>query len=1059
MSETVPNSSQIESSQIETPGLSQTRQLIQRFQNIQTQGGELNLGQINNFTKRFGTDLDQLTPDTYLEKGLTKNEKVVRSDMTSFFLDKLIGRGLVKLKFESADDWERRSVQSEVEEFQGQTTTQRLDQDLAELEEVLSLQKYVGQLVSQSEFPNGYAKLQGKIEQVVDIYKISTVDSLIKRANELVVEDGLGENVPHPKEVLDDKELASANNLIDAIKIVILASEPYKSLRDSYKEVIDPLMTSKADTIRTIYHSTPFIRGLPSMYSGRTSVNAIDSGSSRMATIIKDFSSNMRENTWNNIIITPEQTRKLYDVVAPSLLRDLWAGGYESWDGTHAAGIFYLLRDPRVLPDLVSQVRSAGSGHTTNIVISSIEKIAQDPLDKEELDKIIAGAPPIIAQIINNWFRDPNKVSYKITHEEIHGGLGGYVVADRIQHAEEYIGRGELLDLATQIANSRGQRLDRDLIKDFYYNNDRDKQAIEDLLLSNPNKVASIMAKNGVVDWRLSAPKLFMGLVSPRDGDFAKFPKLIASEGLSLGQEELNKIEKLYQSGDLKRGVMSRVAFAEGLLFLAGKSEGSAIAKDILDASTGANRDSERLRDIFGLLKTLDSFNNFGFTKRGSLAEIISDLKTKLVVTLAAKMELGEVEISALNENLFNLMRTGVFEIIPPLLAKFQSEEKHNVASVVREIGKHIVLGDFQNWRNNLETAKTQLAVLLEDKQTSWTNPVPEITIAMGVTKGNEARQGAVDAIKRIAEEARQHILEIYKLDFSDSGINVLKQKQQELTRVLKDSSKDPQEKRDTGEAKRGVDDQLRVIEGILGLENLSAENLDPVQLTKHIAGIVNSLNSFRGLDQAVNDLGQIAEVLTTQAEIGNVTKLRAYDSDDPLALLKVGIEPRETCQSYRKGSYNYCLPAYVADANKRLINVENDKGEILGRSVMKLTKIKLGNDQTYPAVLLEPIYTTSEIGPIYRGVVKIALEKAKAVGAYLILTSDMNVPTGANHEKTMPIVEFEAKKENMKYEKEDVSIYVPKSANAYEYSDSLGGAISYFDSYHNLSNTVVVKP
>lgn len=1038
---------------VETAGFVQTRQLIQRYRDTLTLDGEPNLDLVNSLLKRNGSEVKQLVKYTY-PGSVAQSEVVVRTDATNILLDKLIKRGTVKLMYDSPNDWDRYDINIEAEEFDVQTVEERVNQDFTELEEVLEFQQYINQVVEQTKSPFAYRQLQQKIALVGDMYKVSALYSLLKRGDELFAEDILGKDLPYPKEGLDTEHLVWARNLVDAIKALMIATDTHDELRKQYSKLTWPLSKEKDELYQILMKSHP-VPGLSSL--GTTYHYKISYGSRDLPNAIKEFSDRVNLS-WQNLVVTPEQARKIYDIVHIPLLRNLFAGGRDSNEGTRASSIFSRLRDPRVLPHLIDHLRTYGSGHTSNSVVYTIKEIVKNPLDKKDLEQVLSQSRPFQIRVLNNWFIDSSRVEHKILNEQFQAGEG-YQIAYMVQGAEPYLARGDLINIASDIANSQGQEINWEAMQAFFFNNTYvDSSWVENTLLGNLDEVGMVVAKSKVTDWRLSSQRVFNALITPADGQISKFPKLIALEGLGLGQEELDKIERLYQSGDLRRGVMARAAFTEGLLFLSSKDEGALIMKDILAASTGANRDSERIRDIFNLLRSLDSFGSFEFTKKPTLAEITSDLKGKLVTVVGEKMELTENEASVLNDRLFELMKTEVFEIIPHLLARFHEQSKENVAGVIRDIGKHIVLGDFREWRNNLDTAKAQLSVLLSEKQAAWINPAPEVALAIGVTKGTEAKKGAIAAIRRIASEAKAHILDVYKLDFSTSGINALRQKQQDLVQALKDTTRDAQERKDLGESKRSVDDQLRAIEGLLGLENLAMDSLDPVQLTKHVASIINSIRSFRGLDQAASDLGQISEVLTTQAEIGNVTRLRAYDTDDPMALFKVGVEPRETCQSYRSGSYNYCLPAYVADVNKRIINVENDKGEILGRSVMKLTHIKDNNDISHPAILLEPIYTTSEIAPIHRGVVRVALEKAKAIGAYLVLTDEVVINTGANHEYTIPIVETEAKKEGMQYGREDVGIFIPRSFNQYEYSDSLGGAIAYFETYRDLSNAVVVK-
>lgn len=1046
----VEASSQIELLKVETAGLLETRKLIGRYQALFVLDRKTDEGQIGIFLKKYGLGIKTLVPETITSVySSPRSEIVVRTDATGVLFDKLKKHGKDKLNFDSMSSRERQEVLEELKEYETQDVSQQLDKDLSELEEVLQLQQYISGAINKTASPHGYQNLRQKMDETTGIYKANTLKSLMKRTDELFAEDVLGEDIPRLKDGLAENKRAGALELIDMIKNIMIRDKAPQELRKDYLTLVTPLE-------REFY------------YSGTSAyVKFIHNDSIDLSRTIKAVSVHLgTRDDWDNVIVSADQTRRIYDSISPVLLDSLFEGGYESWDGSRAANIFSNLRDPRVLPSLIEHLRRFGSGHTSNVVAYAIGAIAKNPLEKEDLEKVLAQTSLLNQMILRKWFMDPGSPAYRMIHGEPGGRdeFDGYSVASMMQQAEQYLVKGELMDVALDVAKSRGETISKDALRAYFYDNDymnepEGRSTVDNILLQNLDKVAIIVARSKITDWRLSSPKIFNALVNPDNGQVSRFPKIIASEGLGLEVEWLDKIDKLYQSGDLRRGAMSRVNFAEGLLFLSSKEDGSIITKNILAVSTGANRDSERIRDIFSLLRTLDSFGKFEFTQKENLGEIIVDLKNKLVSAVVEKMELGPAETPVLYGRLTELSRSGVFEIIPPLLARFHEQGKEDVARVIREVGRHIVLGDFEQWRNSTETAIAQLDVLPEDKRDLWLHSAAEINFKIGVTKEDEIRKGAVDAVRRIASEARAHIFEVYKLDFSASGINVLSQRRNDLTQSLKDQTKDMQERKDLGVEKRGVDDQLRIIEGLLGLESLNINNLDPVLINKHVAGIINSLHSFQGLEQAASDLTQINEVLTTQAELGNVTMLRAYDSDDPMSLLKVGIEPRETCQSYRNGSHNYCLPAYVADANKRVINVENDKGEVLGRSVMKLTHIKDSDGQMHPAILLEPIYATSEIAPIYKGIAKIALEKAKAIGAYLIIANEFMVHTGESNERLLPVVETEAKKEGRQYNIEDANVYIPRSLNSYEYSDSLGGVISYFDTYHNLQKAVVVRP
>ncbi len=764
----------------------------------------------------------------------------------------------------------------------------------------------------------------------------------------------------------------------------------------------------------------------------------------------------LKKDEWEALQATPEQAHKLYDLVSEEFFRTLYAGGYESWPGTEAAMGFNLMRDPRAIPGLLEHLRRFRSGHTSNSVAYVLRDIIQNPLAQEELTSVIEQSSPTDRRIITEWFQDPDSV-FNL--------MDGYQQADLIKDPEKHFAYGEVATLAKRLADAKGIELKSGYINNPYVNfffgyfdalwPGRDQ--IESLLADNLEEVAAIIIKSKSANWKAVLPSVFSRLVNPSNGEYFAFPKRIAQEGMGLNEEFIKKLEAIYNSKDLQRGVVARSAFAEGLLLLGSKEDGREITEAILTASTGANRDPERIREIFRALSVLDAFGRFSFTPKRSLLEISQDLRGQVVSTVREKMELTEQEMPALGSRLDYLLDNNLIEIIPALIAKAEQSEHDNVARVVREIGRHIVLGDFQQWRNGLSTGLEQLAILPEDRQANWLQPAAPVTVIMEAQSDREARTSAAEAIKRIALEAKAHIQDVYKLDFSLSRLQQLHIVQSELLEEMKRTEKG-EDKRELGVRKNSIDNEVRVLEGMLALESLDPQSVDPQKILEVVAKTKNAMTRFQGLEQPVQDLDQIEKVLITQQKLSTVMTLRAYDSDDPVALLNAGTQPRETCQSWRDGSYNYCLPAYVTDANKRVLNVENERGEIMARSMAKLTQIKTETGQTMPAILLEPVYTTSETSYVYRAIIRLALAKAKATGAALIVTSEVIVPSHADQTKTVAILPQEAEKAGFTLEQKAVEVFIPQSHNPFEYSDTLGGVISYFNNYRSLADAVVAK-
>ncbi|OGY11288.1 MAG: hypothetical protein A3A58_02545 [Candidatus Blackburnbacteria bacterium RIFCSPLOWO2_01_FULL_41_27] len=824
-------------------------------------------------------------------------------------------------------------------------------------------------------------------------------------------------------------------NLAESIKIMATAVSDDDS-KKAYQATFEQITKLQTDYENKSNRYISFTQFFPDSFHGKGEA---------IYRVMKDFS----EEEWVAINPTPEQIRALYDVVHEQFLQSLFNGGVESWDGTSASHCFYLMQDPRAIPHMIEYLRHFPDGHTSNQVAYAIEEIVQKPLAQEDLRKVIEASSPLDKRIIIEWLQNSDSI-YQL--------FDGYNKSNFISQAPKYLALEKLTQIAEIIGKQQGVNITDTELRAFFLASDWvDTTKVESLLLQNIESVASVVAASGVADWRIYTPVIFKALVHPENGNDAWFPEIVAREGIKLDEALIAKLRELYNTRDLKVGIMARNAMSEGLLMLSGKENGREIAESILGFVTGAREDSARVREAFRLLQTLDGLGEFSYDPKTTLQETIADLRGKVVTVVTEKMELGEDEKALVSEKLPYLVESNIVEIIPSLLSQMSKLSRSSEEGVVREIGRHIVFGDFKSWREGLEASKEQLSVLAEDKREAWLEPVPEVVLSVQAQKGAEARQATVDAIKRIVSEARAHVQDIYKVDFLPDRTQQLGEMQKTLIGEIKASSSE-NEKRELGVRKRSVDAELRLIEGFVQLGSASPDSLKPQDILSIAAKTKSAMGVLSGLDQPMRDLDQIEKVFTTQAKLETVAVLRAYDSDDPVALLKAGIEPRETCQSWRGGAFNYCLPACVVDANKRVFNVENERREVLGRAMAKLTHIQTNDGQKQPAILLEPVYTASETPDIYRAIIRLALEKAEAVGAVLVVGSEIVVATGADSSKTVSLLPQEASRAGFNSSKRTISVYLPPSNNTSEYSDTLGGLMSWFGGYHDLNAEVLSK-
>ena len=107
-------------------------------------------------------------------------------------------------------------------------------------------------------------------------------------------------------------------------------------------------------------------------------------------------------------------------------------------------------------------------------------------------------------------------------------------------------------------------------------------------------------------------------------------------------------------------------------------------------------------------------------------------------------------------------------------------------------------------------------------------------------------------------------------------------------------------------------------------------------------------------------------------------TALRLDDRLDLETYLKIGADPVTTCQHYQSaGSYNYGLLSYVIDPNIRILQMRNEEGQLVARSVLRL----LGNENGEPQLFLESVYSVNTHPKIKEAMHAFARQKAQAMG------------------------------------------------------------------------------
>ncbi|MBD3245223.1 MAG: hypothetical protein GF335_04480 [Candidatus Moranbacteria bacterium] len=425
-------------------------------------------------------------------------------------------------------------------------------------------------------------------------------------------------------------------------------------------------------------------------------------------------------------------------------------------------------------------------------------------------------------------------------------------------------------------------------------------------------------------------------------------------------------------------------------------------------------------------------------------------MQNKIVQVFCDRLRISIDYQEQVANNLEKLTKNNLVKIVSTLAGTYESNSQEELNELLKEITIHIVKGDFKEWRYSHAKSSQQLEGLSQDQIDIWKNNLEPIEVK---EENSEDLQGKIsnriDTLQIIIKNAKDHILEIRSdLYFSDEKLSEYTQEINGLIQAIKNSENN--KKVELINKKNRLTSEKRLIEGILNLDRVDISDFNQKEILQQVNLIKGMLGKL-GFQEALTDIEQIFKIFTLE----EVNLATAIETDNEIDLLNVGVEPLETCQSWRKGTHNYCLLAYVADSNKKLINVVDQNGKLIARSVIKLTDQRddsdINNTTRRKTILIEKPYTLSADDEVVKALAKMVFAKASAVDVSITIDSQFS-------ERMMQFFEDQAKRNS--YIKKDLSleIYTPESMNIKEYSDVLGGDISHFNQYKKLSATTFEK-
>jgi len=763
----------------------------------------------------------------------------------------------------------------------------------------------------------------------------------------------------------------------------------------------------------------------------------------------------------------------------------LFPGGHGSWEGTAAAVKMGELGNPKALPLMLRHVEASGSGHTNNAVVYAMEQLLKES-NPAELQEVLESLPRS-KKILLEALVDENSYLSRFGKTNLR-----YQTCNLLQNGDFTIAREQLTRILEQ-----GGEFNEEKLRDFYLGHEDTPDTLEPLLKARA-EVERIIINSKLSIWNQSANKLLAALVNSRRGESVAFPKRIAQEGLGISDEKLLQVlDKIFETKTLKESGFEKEAFLDGLILLNSKENGKTVLKTLLNVYRGTRKDPSRIRRIFQLLSTLDGFGEYDFvmpsqdkikqtnkeitdlqnqysqtqdkaerkkikngieTLNGKLQNLtglkgIEDTMTQKVVKIACRqLDLPQKYQDKIKDNLGKLLKGGVFEIVPSLEGKYEGKNETELKDLLRTITIHIIEGDFKSWRYTHERSELQLAGLTEEQKEFWKATLKPITIDVKLSKDEKGRrEDELKAVQEIIKNVKKHILNSRPdFDFSKERVQTLVVEVNELTKKIKSATSEDEKKRIILE-KSLTQAEATLISGILEIENTSPRLFTQERMLTQKRKLRENITELN-LPLAELDIEQIEKIFT----VGNIESVTAYESDDALTLLKAGIEPQETCQSWRNGQFNECLLAYVADSNKKIINVADKKGRVVTRSIIKLTNQRNENDfeskTQRETILVEKPYSLLPNVEVYRAFARILLTKAQGLDASITFSNK------TFDKVILQVFKEEADAFGYKMNEGRLDVFIPDSLNKYEYSDALGGKISQFDRYQQLEATTFEK-
>ncbi len=430
---------------------------------------------------------------------------------------------------------------------------------------------------------------------------------------------------------------------------------------------------------------------------------------------------------------------------------------------------------------------------------------------------------------------------------------------------------------------------------------------------------------------------------------------------------------------------------------------------------------AEHVSKILGHLELLQETGNFFyFFDETDGSNMIKKLSSYGINRNLAMLGLSEEHKRRVAEEPQRVQSGNLLTMISTYGGVLLSSHKDGIP-LLREITEHVIDGDFQEWRYGHDKASLQLACL-ENAVAAWRGNAQSERLIGDIN----TLQPRIAALAILAEELRDLYKAATGTDKVEEDLVSVGERLHEIEKLFK--SGESIDKKALGIERQKLAARYDTLHTLVCLLNPNPESF---------------LTLEREIDRAIGRtpyeemkliFGE-AKKIVNAPEVKNLERVTVLETDSPERLFDIGRTPVQSCQRWNElTSYNKCLLAYIADANKKLYQVLDEDGNVIIRSVVRL----LPFDKESPMLFVERPYAkrwTRDYGRVlFAQIAQRALEINEALGEPIAVAT--------NDPRIEEIMDDFVKQYDSKLHKKKYSRKLPESKNQFEYSDSFGGLL-----------------